>query len=110
MKDGILIKSMELKKKRVIVFFAAQGHFCSPLLKLHPLYDLQASFFYLESHPDQNSNIALLTNARKLTLFPGSISNFCSQSTVFCYSSLDRLTQNPHRTKYSELKETTSVH
>lgn len=69
---------MELKKKkRVIVFFAAQGHFCSPLLKLHPLYDLQASLFYLESHPDQNSNIALLTNATKLTLFPGSISNFC---------------------------------
>lgn len=65
------------KKKRVIVFFAAQGHFCSPLLKLYPLYDLQASLFYLESHLDQNSNIALLTNATKLTLFPGSISNFC---------------------------------
>ena len=65
------------KKKRIKVLFAAQGHFCSPLLKLHPLYDLQTSLFYLESHLDQNSNIALLTNATKPALFSGSISNFC---------------------------------
>lgn len=64
-------------KKKESKYSAAQGHFCSALLKLHPLYDLQTSLFYLESHLDQNSNIALLTNATKPTLFSGSISNFC---------------------------------
>lgn len=65
------------KKKRIIVLFAAQGHFCSPLPKLHPLYDLQASLFYLESHLDQNTDIGLLTNATKPTSFSGSFLNFC---------------------------------
>lgn len=66
-----------IKKKKSHSSLCCSGPFCSPLLKLYPLYDLQVSLFYLESHPDQNSNIALLTNATKLTLFPGSISNFC---------------------------------
>lgn len=76
MKDAILIIH-GIKKKKSHSSLCCSGPFCSPLLKLYPLYDLQVSLFYLESHPDQNSNIALLTNAAKLTLFPGSISNFC---------------------------------
>lgn len=53
------------------------GPFLCTLLQLHPLYDLQASLLYPESHLDQNSNTALFTNATKPTLCSRSILNFC---------------------------------